>query len=416
MHRASEVDNPITEQPIDEPTVQIGALSEADLSPQYTPDTAYDEDGKAKHDYRHLRLGLTAKGLLLLLEHIKFIYANSDVASREYTAAAAVRRPGTHTQWKYSESYQRTSELQWLNEEVGQVKPHNMFGLKNVVGYDIVEYIKCWLKEYNTNENNFKYLSMCEVILVDPQFEEIRPCVGIANIFVSHMQSEPLLGNPIHTFEMGTNNRMPIKTFESTMHLLWANGTFNKSLSLASSYLWMDYTSLRQCQKDFKPKIVVQLIKEIGTVLCLMDSELRIMQRSFCVLELFAATEDEQTKLVCQTNQGIRSRVEHKLAENPVRSKKAKAHNEEDTMRVLQFFEKSPGGCKQVDEAVTKAMVQSAANYAGNSCELCCLGQCVRLFLPWSFCLDCKKPMYRAAGPECVMAIRICFCCCTTCW
>ena len=34
--------------------------------------------------------------------------------------------------------------------------------------------------------------------------------------------------------------------------------------SLGSYYVWMDYSSLRQCQSDFKPELVVSLIDKIG--------------------------------------------------------------------------------------------------------------------------------------------------------
>ena len=60
--------------------------------------------------------------------------------------------------------------------------------MANVCGYDLAERIKQWLKE-----NRHTALSLCEVVLTDSALRNLRPHVGAANVFWSHIQSEPLL-------------------------------------------------------------------------------------------------------------------------------------------------------------------------------------------------------------------------------
>ena len=54
---------------------------------------------------------------------------------------------------------------------------------------------------------------------------------------------------------------------------------------------WLDHFVLRQCQPDFTPKVVIEVIKEIGLVFADIKRGTGIgnLARSFCVLELYAA-------------------------------------------------------------------------------------------------------------------------------
>merc|ERR1712039_869468 len=57
---------------------------------------------------------------------------------------------------------------------------------------------------------------------------------------------------------------------------------------IRDALIWVDTFSLRQCQPDFKTAAVLQLIEDIDCFVAeVHDSE--YAQRSFCVLELFAA-------------------------------------------------------------------------------------------------------------------------------
>lgn len=149
-------------------------------------------------------------------------------------------------------------------------------------------------------------------------------------------------------------------------------------------------------------------------MVALMDGELQYTDRSFCVLELYAAVAGD-AQLVCELKGGMRTYVEHALAKKPVNCAAAVTRNTKDKQQVDEFISSSVG-FEKMDMIVTKAILQSATSWIGNSCELCCLGQCVRLCLPWWFCLSCKRPIYRAVGSKSVEYFALCCCCCAFCW
>ena len=56
--------------------------------------------------------------------------------------------------------------------------------------------------------------------------------------------------------------------------------------------IWIDYTSLRQNQNDFKAEEVIILVKEIQHFAASYDPDLEYTRRSFCVLEMYAAVAE----------------------------------------------------------------------------------------------------------------------------
>ena len=52
----------------------------------------------------------------------------------------------------------------------------------------------------------------------------------------------------------------------------------------------MDYVSLRPCQKgDWDPKVVVELVADLGVVVAAIDPRMLFLSRSWCIFELYCA-------------------------------------------------------------------------------------------------------------------------------
>merc|ERR1712129_24821 len=61
---------------------------------------------------------------------------------------------------------------------------------KNVTGYDLCDYARQWLKA-----NNCAHLSLLEAVLTEERFAPIRRHVDRANVFWSHLQKDPVMGD-----------------------------------------------------------------------------------------------------------------------------------------------------------------------------------------------------------------------------
>ena len=96
---------------------------------------------------------------------------------------------------------------------------------KILVGYDVCSYLKIWQQK-----QGLQHLSVCEILTVE-RFKMLRRCVGISNVFWSHIQQEGVL------------------SVGSTFSLLHAAGMMYASRlpPADATYFWLDYCSLRQC-------------------------------------------------------------------------------------------------------------------------------------------------------------------------
>lgn len=174
-------------------------------------------------DDLHLLIGMTKQSIILVAESIGFT----------------------------PESYSRKAVF----EERGKEDYITAMCGHELTGYDFAEKIKLWMKQ-----NEYEEWSLAEVWLAGK-----RPGVGMATLFVSHIQAQPL---------------------ETTL----------KSVP-NDTHLWLDYTILRQCQDDFDPERVSGVIQYIskalhGTHVVLDEPQLSYLKRTFCIFEVACTAPD----------------------------------------------------------------------------------------------------------------------------
>jgi len=175
-----------------------------------------------RDDRSHLRLGIKLEGMGFVLQRVGFL-----VERNKYDSDVSRR-------WAPLKEYQRPSTLHWLDQ-------------KEVCGYDLCVFIRQWL-----NDNGHSQHSLCEVVLLDDRFEDLREYVGIANAFFSHMQREPI-AKPWGPF-----------TWDAGQTLAGLKDAENYQLKWKRKIWWLDYFCLRQALSgDFDVFAVVQLIREI---------------------------------------------------------------------------------------------------------------------------------------------------------
>jgi hypothetical protein len=212
---------------------------------------------------RHLRLGITWAGVTMFLIRINFL----------------------RNRFQYNPEYTRSDDVSWVDDVYGPVDRGNK---NSMTGYDLCSAIRKWLRTHAHTE-----LSVCEVIMTDPLFEDMRQHVRKSNVFYSHIQSRQpiLMVNDMHQGAQAHKSHLP----EFKSHL-------PQFIEEKETYWWIDYFSLRQCKQDFKPEQVVMLIKEIGKTVAEIDRELVYLRRSFCILEVYA-TLAGNSQLLCTLDQ-----------------------------------------------------------------------------------------------------------------
>jgi len=171
----------------------------------------------SENDEFHLLLGMTKQSVQLAADMIGF---NPEKYSRKTV-------------------FEQRGKLDYITGMCGD----------ELTGYDFAENIKLWLRQ-NQNEE----WSLAEVWLAGK-----GPGVGMATLFVSHIQAQPL---------------------EATLHNVPDD-----------VYLWLDYITLRQCQDDFVPERVSGVIQYLskahdGTRVVLDEPTLSYLTRSFCIFEV----------------------------------------------------------------------------------------------------------------------------------
>merc|ERR1711937_365847 len=80
-------------------------------------------------------------------------------------------------------------------------------------------------------------------------------------------------------------------------------------------FYWVDYFTLRQCQPDFIPLAIVEVIRDTGNVVVDVKFGKGIgnLERSFCVLELYAAVAGNCNLVVTQEVTGSKREMRYLL-------------------------------------------------------------------------------------------------------
>ena len=338
---------------------------------------------KCYSDRRHLRLGLELPGMLKLLEAIGFIYQKFDFVD-------AQTRYSSVSGWEVVRSYRRSSSVNWCDGVFGGVRlSHGDSGwIVNVVGYDLADYIRSWLKREGHQSK-----SLCEVVLVDERFKELRPKVGVANVFWSHLQKESVVP---HTGQ----NMSTLGSLEK-----WIQSASRESTHPNMKFIWLDYFSLRQAQTgDFDSSAVIELMRGMVAFVACIDPHLEYTQRSFCVLEVFAALSGG-VGITCYSPgewyDVVRHKMEDRLAKDPIRSEWAQTRDPADKCKIDEYVRERVG-FRELDRAVTKGILEASSiddvthdrecGYGMRTCLpwWCCLW--MKTNIPgWSFVLACAK-------------------------
>jgi hypothetical protein len=290
------------------------------------------------------KLGISLEGMLSFLVRIGFLQER-DEDDETYD------EDDIYEMFDYT-SYERSEELLWVDEFCGPINfkqdvygnQHKDWGIctyKGMTGYDLCHVIRQWVKE-----NGFDDLSVCEIIMQDPRFEDLRHHISQATIFYSHLQK----AGPIATL----------------WHVDVTCMTYPSKLpKKENQFWWMDYFCLRQCQSDFKPEHVLSLIKDISTTVVEVDQSLVYFGRSFCILEIYAtvAAGDKAT-LVCHTH-AYGDVMKGKLASSPIDSRNATTKRSSDKALIDAFIRDSIG-FDAFDLAVTKGILEGAQERVEN--------------------------------------------------
>jgi len=172
------------------------------------------------------------------LDHLQFGITGEE-------AAAFMARIG------FPETYKRDEQkLGWVTAQCGT----------SLTGYDVCAAIRLWLE---TNEYS-KY-SVVQILMA-----EGSSGVGLANVFLSHVQSESLAN--------------------TLKALLGCEGT-TQCVDGKDILFWIDYFVLKQCQRDFDPKKIAIVIDNIGSTWVNLDFGLSYFKRSFCLFETAASMQ-----------------------------------------------------------------------------------------------------------------------------
>lgn len=141
---------------------------------------SFPDDYKPLDDRSHQRLGITFAGMVMFLERAGFLCWGKR-SDKNFDKALG---------WKYVDTYQRNPKTAvWLNDIVGPLEEDDRYGLRNMTGYDVCDFLRRWLKQ-----KGYEKLSVCEVILTQELFRDMRCHVKRANVFWSHIQLEDFRG------------------------------------------------------------------------------------------------------------------------------------------------------------------------------------------------------------------------------
>lgn len=284
---------------------------------------------------------------------------------------------GDSVGWRYVDNYVRGSRLDWFRGPIPEIDDVCGYmdtspGMKHMTGYDLVSFINDWLIR-----EGYQHLSLAEILLTEDRFAHLRQYVGIANIFWSHVDVEPVIDHCKGTF---VRIREARKLYKSQLP------------PQSDQYFWVDYFSLRQgIDNDFEIEAIISLIKEIKNVICSLEdsngSVRTYLSRSFCLLEIFSAMGDEMN-LICYGNRVHRGVLEAQLAPHcpqawqhywprdrwvgPINTASASTSNTRDKQKIDDYIQESFGFAR-FDLEVSQAILRGAAcdRHRSVNCQEC---------------------------------------------
>ena len=207
-----------------------------------------DQDGG------HQLLGLDEEGLLAVCKMLGYPVFGEEIGEDGYRSTYY---RGDHP------------EMEWVTKAYGRA----------YLGYDLCCRIKQHLKETG-NELE----SICTLLLKGPitytWYEpegkahtvtvDLRKHVGRANVFYSHPQAV---------------------TVRRTLECMREGMDAHRAAMPAGTtkvFYWLDYTTLKQCQRDFQMPVIRKTIGTIGFTLAELDNKpQQYFGRSFCMVEMF---------------------------------------------------------------------------------------------------------------------------------
>jgi len=250
----------------------------------------------------HLRLGLSLEALARFIKRIDFPCSSTCLGFRK----GSYIRPD--------------DKLAWVTAVYGE----------ELTGYDFAHAVRIFLKQIEKT-----HMSALEVLL-----EEADPNIGDALVFYSHWQRWSI----DHT----------------------AQG-MSKALSVCKDQLprgergilfWLDYLTIRQCQKDFNLGTIQACIGGIGCTVAEV-THMAYLERSFCIFEVYATVDGNASLYVCtgMFPDTVRRSLNHK----PVCAEMARAMSDEDKKKIDDYIRLLPGGFDSFNMLVADAIVAGAA-------------------------------------------------------
>lgn len=222
---------------------------------------------------------------------------------------------------------------------------------ENLTGYDLVDFVRAWLRREGHDR-----LSVCEVVLIDRRFEDLRQYVGKANIFWSHLQMQDFVSKTTHAMKrIDLYDRCSShRRFNAQNQCPPVDSEVLPRESMRM--LWLDFFSLRQCQPDFDVNRIIELIGDIGMTVADIDMEGDYFKRSFCVFELYA-TVHAGCDLVCSMGRDCFHPAQMQCW--PLKAQDATTRSPEDKQQIDRLIQDMDGGFRKLNRVVTESVFQS---------------------------------------------------------
>ena len=205
-------------------------------------------------------------------------------------------------------------------------QPHHLSG------HDFLSAVRAWLIR-----NKQSNLSVLEVLK-----KESNQGVGKATAFYSHAMMPSLLG------WNGTIARMKL-----------ACKTYPDVLSEESTYWWLDFVSLRQCEleQNWSLDLLMGAVEACDCVVAEVDQDLKYLSRTFCLFEMHCALAVKQPLLI--NTYLVLDEIKSALHDKPIRWDKSESLDKEARKQIRMKVHDTCGAIK-LERELTKAVKAGA--------------------------------------------------------